>query len=129
MFFCVFWVSFFFRAQLSFYELTSWRRESVEGAGEGCLSKAISCLEPMGSGCEREGNPAASAGTSPRRGIKGGEREREVWGEGTRIITPAGLIAINIKNQINMSRCVFHFFAYTRRVNEKRGERERGRKS
>lgn len=56
---------------------------------------------------------------------RGREREREVWGEETRIITPAGLIAINIKNQINMSRCVFHFFAYTRRVNEKRGERER----
>lgn len=96
----------------------------MEGAGEGCLSKAISCLEPMGSGCEREGNPAASAGNSPRRGMKGGDRE--VWGEGTRMITPAGLIAINIKNQINMSRCAFHFFAYTRRVNEKRGERERG---
>lgn len=28
---------------------------------------------------------------------------------GQGIITQEGLIAINIKNQINMSRCVFHF--------------------
>lgn len=84
----------------------------MEGAGEGCLGKAIAARSLWEAaragalqhprGCHRGNQPRASPTT-------GKEGEREVWGEGTRIITRAGLIAINIKNQINMSRCVFHF--------------------
>lgn len=87
----------FFGAQHSLYELTSWRRESVEGAGErdveaelwlpGSLWEAA----PEGRGCG--GSPAASGGlppweqtpSIPQHGNRGGEGE--VWGEATRIIT------------------------------------------
>lgn len=92
----------------------------MEGAGERCLSKAIAAQSLWENSVSRKGprrepcgiRGAATAGTSPEHPPatrKEGERASELWGEGTRIITRAGLIAINIKNQINMSRCAFHF--------------------
>lgn len=96
-----------------------------EQEGERCWSRTGAAWSLWEAAPERKGlrwepcsiRGAATMGTDPQhpphphgkteRG-RGG-REREVWGEATGIITWAGLIAINIKNQINMSRCVFHF--------------------
>lgn len=90
----------------------------MEGAGERCLKQNCGCLEPVGSSRRGKGlqwescsiRGAATMGTNPEHPPQWEQRgERGVRGEATGIITRAGLIAINIRNQINMSRCVFHF--------------------